>query len=362
MVKCNKSSFLATNLSNTWPMTLSISFRKVLPLLPFIIPILCIVISKSSYFVDDPVNLSAAITFDLLISTPVLYFLTIRKSEIPNTTVVPVFILGIIIASFILPIEHQYYLSLVKTWFLPFLELAIITYVILTIRKTFKAIKKNLSTQLDFFTAAKEASGNILPKKLVIPFATELSVFYYGFVSWKQRKLSKNEFSYHKTTSTRMLLVVFIFLILVETFTVHLLLQRWSTVAAWILSAISIYTIFQIFGIAKSLSKRPISIDKDSLSLRYGVMSDALIPHEKIESVSAFTKSVEKHEGYAHLSSFKDMEGHNILIELKEELILSGFYGMKKTYNKILIYLDEPEKFLEAVQSKFNSSERSTPE
>ena len=343
-------------------MTLSINFRRILPLLPFIIPALCIIVSKSHYFDEDPVSLSMAITFDLLITTPVLYFLAIRKREIPNTTVVPVFILGIVIASIILPTEHQFYLSLVKTWFLPFLELAIVTYVILTIRKAYRAIKQHTNEELDFFSAAKEATQKILPKKLVIPFATELSVFYYGFVSWKKKQLGSNDFSYHKETSTRMILGVFIFLILIETFAVHLLLQKWSMTAAWILTFLSVYTIFQIFGIARSLSKRPITVTADALRLRFGIMSESKIPYDKIYAVSPFSKSVEKDEGYAHLSSFKDMEGHNVLIELKAELELVGFYGIKKKYDKILIHLDEPKRFLTVLKEQLATSQQSNLE
>ena len=77
--------------------------------------------------------LSSAITFDLLITTPILYYLIIRKRSIPKTTIIPVFILGIIVASIILPQAHQGYLELVKTWFLPLLELGVFTYLVVMI-------------------------------------------------------------------------------------------------------------------------------------------------------------------------------------------------------------------------------------
>ncbi|MEO9871250.1 hypothetical protein [Ekhidna sp.] len=341
-------------------MTYSIHFKKLLPIVPFIIPILCIVVASSSLFVENTVQLSMAMTFDLLITTPVIYFLIIRKRAIPKTTIVPVFILGIVTASVILPIEHQYHLSLVKKWFLPLLEVSIVTYVIFTIRKAYKSIKKNGSKGLDFFTAAKDATSNILPKRLVSPFATELSVFYYGFIAWKKRILSENEYSYHKTTSTSMLLGVFVFLILIEAFAVHLLLQEWSTLAAWILTVLSAYGIFQIIGIARSLAKRPIVLQDDQLILRYGIMGETAIPYELIETVSEFKKSVEKNEGYVHLSPFKDMEGHNTLIEVREDVQFFGFYGFKKTFSKLLIYVDEPEGFRAAIEERIIPSEQST--
>lgn len=333
-------------------MTYAIKLRKYLPLLPFIIPVLCIYIVNTSIFRNDPATLSSAITFDLLISTPVLYFLTIRRSNIPKTTIVPVFILGLVIASIILPTEHQYYLNLAKTWVLPILEISIITYVVITIRKALKHIKS--ADSIDFFTAAKEASSQILPNRLAVLFATELSVFYYGLISWRKRQLKAYEFSYHKTASTRMTLGVFIGLIIIEAVAVHLLLQGWSVIAAWILTGLSIYGCLQILGILKSLARRPILIGKEVLMVRYGIMNEATIAFENIQQATSFTQSVEKSDGYVHLSPFKDMEGHNILIELHEEMDLNGFYGIKKSFQKLLIYVDEPEKFLEQLNDQIN--------
>ncbi len=335
-------------------MILSIDFRKILPLLPFIIPVLCIVVSKSHYFDEDPVSFSMAITFDLLVTTPVLYFLAIKSREIPNTTVVPVFILGIVIASIILPTEHQFYLSHVKTWFLPFLELAIVTYVILTIRKAYRAIKQHRDEELDFFSAAKEATQKILPKKLVIPFATELSVFYYGLILWKKRTFKTDEFTYHKETGITSLLVVFIFLILIETFAVHLLLQRWSDLAAWILSGISIYTCFQVLGILKSISKRPISVKSDSLDLKWGIMNETKIDLSNIKEIQQIKGEKEKKEGRVFLSPFYSSEGCNIQVVLKEAGVLTGFYGIKKPFEEIFFYVDNPDILNDLLEKKLN--------
>ncbi|MEQ6165671.1 hypothetical protein AAOE16_00635 [Ekhidna sp. MALMAid0563] len=333
-------------------MTYSIKLNKYLPLLPFIIPILCIWVVNTPLFSEDPASLSMAITFDLLVSTPVLYFLTIRKRTIPNTTVIPAFILGIVIASIILPSEHQYYLSQVKIWILPVVEIGIISYIIITIRRTFKSFK--LTGETDFFSAAKAASAKILPKRVAILFATELSVFYYGVFAWKKRRLSLNEYSYHQKTSTQMVLGVFFFIIMIEAIAVHLLLQSWSQVVAWILTCLSIYGCFQILGILKSLSRRPISIKNDAVILRYGIMNEVEVPYNQIKQIAAFTTTVEKSDGYVHLSPFKDMEGHNILIEVENEMELNGFYGVKKSFEKLLIYTDEPERFLKKMEAVRN--------
>lgn len=285
-------------------------------------------------------------TFDLLFTTPLIYFFIIRNTKIPKTTIVPVFILGIVIASIILPSQNQYYLSLVKTWFLPVVEISVLTYLIITIRKAIKAFKLKSEGNPDFFTAAKEAGNSFLPARVSVLFATELSMFYYGFINWKKRSLNENEFSYYKETSTRMLLVVFIFLVLIETFAVHLLVQQWSTTIAWVLTIVSAYACFQLIGIHKSIPQRPIVITNESLLLRNGIMAETSIKLDQILNIEIYKKSIEKEDGINFLSPFKDAEGHNVLISLKSPETISGFYGIKKEYTRLALFVDEPEKFV----------------
>ncbi|MEO9485458.1 MAG: hypothetical protein ABJG47_18505 [Ekhidna sp.] len=320
--------------------------RNVVFLLPIACIVACVFAANSSHFTANPSGLSLAITFDLLVTTPVIYFLIIRKRNIPKTTLVPVFILGIVIASIILPSEHQFYLSQVKTWFLPFLEIGVVTYLIITIRKAFRKFKQHEHTSIDFFTTAKTAAEDIMPKALSTAFATELSIFYYGFISWKKRELAAHEFSYHKTTSTRMILGVFVFLIIIEAFAVHLALQHWSATVAWILTILSIYACLQVFGIVRSLSKRPVTIEDDALILKYGVMGESMIPLSQIKAVREQTKSLTDSKEIVYLSPFKDMEGHNVVIEVERPAQLASFYGFKKTYSTIVVYLDDPKAFV----------------
>lgn len=65
-----------------------------------------ILLMKSS-FLNGNDTLNFAITADLLLTVPVVYFLLIRKSEIPNTTAVPVMIIGLLVGSFFIPQESN---------------------------------------------------------------------------------------------------------------------------------------------------------------------------------------------------------------------------------------------------------------
>ena len=306
---------------------------------------LMIFISKTSLFKLNPDNLAIGITIDLLLTVPFIYFLLIRKTNIPKTTVVPFLILGVVLCSIILPSENQQYLNLFKTWILPIVELSVISYVIYNVRKGIKHYKLSKTESFDFFTTLKNTCYEILPKGVVIPVVTEIAVFYYGFLYWKKRELKENEYSYHKDSGTITLLIAIIFIVAIETIVLHILLVKWSNIAAWILTFLSIYSGFQIFGFLKSMFKRPISIENDRLYLRYGIMSETTIYIKDIDRVEISSKDIEINKETRKLSFLGELEGHNIIIRLKKENELIGLYGLKRKYKNLALYIDEKIEF-----------------
>ncbi len=285
------------------------------------------------------------ITIDLLLTVPLVYYLLIRKSEIPKTTVIPLMTIGLLIGSYILPLESQTYLLIFKTWALPVIKVSILAFFIHKVCLVIKKYKTLKESTPDFFNKLKSICSEILPKKLVLPFATEVAIFYYGFINWKKIKINNNEFTYHKNSGTPALLGAFILIMGIEIFALHFLLAKWSLLLAWILTALSIYTSIQIFGFAKSLTKRPISINKESLTLKYGVLSEAEIHFSDIDKVELSTKSLEKSKLTKTLSPLGELESHNIIIHLNKENELVGLYGKKKKFIILGLHIDEPTEF-----------------
>ena len=313
--------------------------------IPLLIIGIMVFITKSNIFSANPSSLSIGITFDLLLTVPLVYFLLIRKTNIPKTTVVPFLIVGIIICSLILPTENQYYLNLFKTWVLPIVELSILSFVIFNVLKGIKRYKLNKTESSDFFTTLKNTCYEILPKGMVIPVVTEIAVFYYGFVHWKKRKLKDNEFTYHKESGTISLLIAIIFIVAVETVVLHILLQKWNVTVAWILTFLSIYSGIQLLGFLKSMSKRPILIKDDKLYLKYGIMNETTIDLKSIDSIEISSKDIELNKETRKLSILGELEGHNIIIRLKQENKLNGLYGIKRTYKNLALHVDNKIEF-----------------
>lgn len=324
--------------------------------LPLTLIAVMVLITRSKVFEAHPDALSVGVTIDLLFTIPFVYFLLIKKKNIPKTTVVSFFVLGVLISSFIIPQEQQFTLNWAKTWIFPIVELSVASYVFYKVRKTILRYKANAQLKPDFFTALKETCIEILPRKAATLVAMELAVFYYGFIAWKKRTIEKNEFTYHKNSGTIALLLALILIIGVETYTIHILLLKWNVIAAWIASGLSIYSGIQIFGFLKSIAKRPIVIDDNILHLRYGILSETSIEINSIETIEITSKDIEFDTKTRKLSPLGELEGHNMVITLKNEQTLIGLYGIEKTYKRIAFFIDTKEEFKTTLEDKINAT------
>ena len=330
--------------------TLKINRNLIIFGIPFSLFGILIFSMKSSFFTGDIV-LNLAVTIDLLIIIPFVYFLLIRKSRIPKTTVIPLMIIGLLIGSYFLPKENQEYLTLFKTWVLPIIELTVLTYIIIKVRSVVKEYKTLSNSRPDFFSAIKSACKDILPEKVVSPFATEVAVFYYGFFDWRKRETSINEFTYHKNSGTLGLMGGILMIISIETVALHFLFSNWNSTIAWVLTILSVYSAIQILGIAKSLTKRPIEVANSGVNLKYGIANEVFLSFDCIESLELSSKEMEKEKLIKRLSILGELEGHNVIIKVNKEKELIGLYGFKKKFNTLLLFVDEPVEFKSRIDS-----------
>ncbi len=291
-----------------------------------------------------------AVTVDLIITVPILYFLLVRKTSIPNITVLPVMVLGLALGTLILPEEDQLYLSLFKSWGLPFIEIAVLALVMVNVRRAVLRYQDLKTPGIDFFTAVKSTTSDLFPSALAPVVATEIAVIYYTFMKWRHTPLNEFEFSYHKTSSSRVLFTLILFLLVVETLIFHLLLTQWSLVAAWVVTGISIYAFLQILAFSKSISHRPIAIEDEQLHLRYGIMQEVTVDIKDITGIDRWSTGLSQKTESIKLSLLGHLESQNILLRLGQEYQLNGLYGNTRKFKAIALHVDQPEKFKSTVE------------
>ncbi|MBI1184050.1 hypothetical protein GC194_07255 [bacterium] len=327
-------------------------YRNVLNLLiPALLFLALIFIAQSVHAQNNRI-MALAISIDLLITVPLVYFLLIRKSKIPKTTLIPVMLLGLAIGSYFLPADQQTYLNWFKMWAIPFVELFVFTFLIIKIRHGIHRYKTQKNDNPDFFDAVKNTCTELIPEKVVPVFATEIAVIYYGLIRWRKMANAERSFSYHRNSGTPALIYGFILVVLMEAIALHFLLWKWNHTAAWILTTLSIYTGLQLLGFAKSMAYRPITLESNKLRLKYGILNETTISIHEIESILWSTSDLNEQDHIARLSPLGALEAHNIIISLKHENQLHGLYGTKKKYKAIALHVDEPERFTVLIQEQ----------
>ena len=323
-------------------------------------------------------ELAVGVTYDLALTTPLLYLFLIRKKEIPKITVLPIFFLGVTIASFIIPIEQQFHLSIIKNWIFPMVEVSVLGYIGFSVYKIVKIYKSNKHETPDVYTILRLTSQDLIekiisPQLLINRFllqtdrkelnikwyanliAFEAAIIYYGLFKWRKPKLTQNQFTYHKKSGFIVLLGVIIFIITAETIVLHVLIEQWSRVIAWVLTIPGLYFVLQLFAHTKAVYLRPIELTDDKLILRYGLFGEAEIDLDNIEEIKFSLIVPSGDYKVVQMSIVKGFEQFNTQIYLKEEISVSRLYGFKAKCNALLFFVDENKKLMNMIKhNEFN--------
>lgn len=306
-------------------------------------------IAQTSVLINEPL-IASAITFDLIITLPFAYWFFIRKTKISKLTIFILITIGFVITSLILPENNRQLLEFLKYFALPVFEIGVVSYVIFLIyksQKTFKTLRENKPDFLERFRQmmTAEFSDGLIAKALTF----ELSGIYYAFFSWKKRN-SKYSFTSYKENGFVAIVAVLGFILAIEIFVLHFLMSKWNELIAWILTASSIYLLFQIFAHFKAVLLRSTEVRDDKLFIRCGLFGDAEIEIDNIETIE-ITLSPEKLErNEEKLVPLGEFTESNVKISVVNETVVNSFYGRKKNFQTLYFYLDEAEKLKSEIE------------
>lgn len=312
--------------------------------LPLLIVLSAVYLSLSPLLSKHP-ELAIGITYDLCLTLPLVYFFMIRKRAIPKITVVPLFVIGVLLTTFLLPNDLHYHLDLVKTFLFPVVELTVLSVILWRVRKAVLVFREQENARGDFYELFLESARAVLPNERVAQiFTTEVSMIYYALFAWKKNK--NTGFTHYKKSGLLALLGAVIFIILIETFVLHLFLMRWNEVVAWVLFGLSLYTGLQIFGHIKALTKRKSFIQDGYLFLKYGLFGDTRIPIDQISKLEKTRKKFESGDlKVRQLALLGELEGHNLILHLKETQQLQSAYGITRPYDVLMLNMDDLDRF-----------------
>jgi len=288
---------------------------------------------------------------DMLVTFPaVYYFLIIRplKLRVWNLLLVITCCCGV--AYLILPPQQQQYVIQVRKLSV-LAELGVFIYALSKINKI-RAEYRRLQAKLpDTAHNLQQSITTVLGNQLAIRMlASELTVLRFGLLCWRKVVIippGARRFSTHRNSGYVALFSVMLFVMLVEVFAIHLLLAHYSTLAAVIVSAISVYGIIFLVADLSAVIKSPVLIIKDQLLLRTGMRWRLLTSPDNIEAIIKLKSDFESDESCFKGAIIKSSA--NVHVKFKDPVTVSRLYRSPILITNLMMSIDKPEAFIAAL-------------
>jgi hypothetical protein len=304
--------------------------RSVLPtrlfaLIALTIVTVCVVISRTTTHADIA---AWGVTFDLTLTIPLVwYFVVVRSGAARPMTLAPVFVVCMMLAAFVVPRGQQQFLHDLRYLSAP---LEIVTLIFLA---------RRLAKVRDVESATRAMFGNSRVADFV---ASEVSILWYALFCWRT-KAPEEGFTVHQRNGWGTIAACIVAMIGFESIGVHLLVQQWSTTAAWVVTALDIYGALWIIGDYHALRLRPTYAADGILHLRYGLRWNAEIPLDEIESIDDVHGEAEwKRKNVLKMAMLDEPK---YLVKLRRPVTVNGLAGIRRTIDAIAVLPDDIEAF-----------------
>lgn len=324
------------------------------PILAYAVPagifLLCWLLTFTAKCTAQPTLMSTAIMIDLMITAPLVYYLAIRKTRVPGFTTLRVAVVGLLVAGWILGAQPNPVLGSIKTWVSPVLEIVTIGYIARRFILANRRAKLAGSATVDFLIHARQILAEVLgSQKLGRIIASEFGVMYYVF-RFGKRESRNDTFTTYKNSGILLILYTFVAIFVIETAGMHLLVHLWSATAAWILTALSVYSCLQLMAHIRAIKARPVTLSACGVELYNGLAGDAIVPYSNIEKVEV-SDTIPAYGNVVKLTLLNTLEKHNCIIYLKHPQTVTKVLGIQRTADTILCTIDQPSEFAAKVQA-----------
>lgn len=154
-------------------------------------------------------------------------------------------------------------------------------------------------------------------------------------------------FTQHRTSSLKGLVITVALLLLAETAGLHLLLERWNPIVAWIATGGSLYALVWLVALYQSARLWPTSLHGDHLHVGAGLRGGAIVARDQIAKVEPVTHTDRRQPDYLHTAILTEP---NLLLTLSSPAIAVDLGGRERPVTRIGLYLDDPAAFRRAAQ------------
>lgn len=288
-------------------------------------------------------TVAAALTLDLVVVVPVaFYVLVVRHRAWPVVTLAPVFLLSLIAASRVLPADQHSTLRIFEVLAVP-VELGLLALIGWRAARGVRHARRDAhSDPLERIRrAAAELTHN---SRAAAILATEIAVFYYPIASWSARPhvpAGTRPFAQHRRAGHAATLLAVILLMIVEGLAVHVLLQSWSLLAAWVVTSVTAYGAMWLIADYRLTVLRPTLVGPDAVIIRAGLRCTLRVRLEQIAAIGRVKPGCTDGVNLTFLGRPTHW------LTFTEPIEAEGPYGFKRLVRAIGFAPDEADDFVE---------------
>lgn len=249
-------------------------------------------------------------------------------------------------------------------YIIEFILICFIIYRLLNIIKRYKAI--SIDSYPHPLERLRQALKPVFGKgKFLDVIMFEIKIIYYGIVTFLFKKVksisTEYTFTYAKSSQFKVVAIVFTVIIIAESVLVHILLEQfvlskynqlWAHILPWLVHLMNVYVIMFFLAQHKAIHDLPHNIIDGNLIINNGILGSVTIPLFHIESIQkAKPLELGEKENTTTFYAYNKVDSPDFEIVLTEPAIYTGAYGKRKNVNRVVMKVDDPQTFLNTINS-----------
>jgi len=250
-------------------------------------------------------------------------------------------VLSMFAAALVLPRAHHQALRVLEILLIP-LEVALLGSVVWRAARALRLSRSSIAG--DPLHQLHSAARGALPwDRAAEVFASEAALLYYAFGAWRTRPHAPAgacAFTQHRRSGHGGIVFALLVLMAAEGVVLHLLLARWSVIAAWVLTIASLYGALWLVADYRATVLRPVLVGADEVWIRAGLRWNARLPRSMITAVQR-TPPAEKEE----CLQLTLLSTPTHWVAFAEPVSVQGPYGFRRRARVLGLTPDAPEEF-----------------
>ena len=299
-----------------------------------------------------PALLAGGVAMDLLGTVTLAYWwLVVRGGRASPRSIVTVIALACVAARVILPSDVAERFGIVR-FVLAAGEVVLIGWAIARLRRTRAHGDATTARDVDDDLAVRieAVCKAIAPNPVVARVAaTEMATMAYAFARRSRAEIAPGRFAVAPALVPAMLWAL-VGVAAIEIVPLHLFITRWSTRAAWVVTAIGIYSVIWLIGHFRAVTMRRCEVAPDGVTIRVGLRCEAVIAPANVASVTLLDWKAAGALAKAVYQPGRPQPS-NVLVTLRAPARITAVLGMTKTVESLALRLEDPAGFVAAVEA-----------